>query len=76
MFSPDRRTLASESDGNVQLRDVATGRLRTTLWDVDYVTPLAFSPDGRTVAMRRRHDRGVVGRGDGQAPHHLHRAHR
>ncbi|WP_323138564.1 MULTISPECIES: helix-turn-helix domain-containing protein [unclassified Streptomyces] len=53
VFSPDGRTLASSSsDGTTQLWNMATGKTRLTLAghkDVD--VPLAFSPDGRTLAM-------------------------
>jgi WD40 repeat protein len=52
-FSPDGRTLAfSPGDtAEVQLRDVATGRLRMTLTGhTSSVSDLEFAPDGRTLA--------------------------
>ncbi|MEU3297503.1 hypothetical protein ABZ722_34905 [Streptomyces longwoodensis] len=50
-FSPDGHTLATTSDGRtVSLREVATGRTRTTLTAPDVTASVAFSQDGRTVA--------------------------
>lgn len=49
-FSPDGMLLASGGRGEVRLWDVATGRLLLTLRGGDYLTGLAFAPDGRTLA--------------------------
>ncbi|WP_367648434.1 helix-turn-helix domain-containing protein [Streptomyces sp. CNQ-509] len=63
-LSPDGRTMATEDTTGVekvtvQLRDTSTGRLRGTLPELTAgVGPLAFSPDGRTLATGRM-DHGV-----------------
>ena len=52
-FSPDGMTLASAGRVNVKLWDIASGKF---LLDVDagnYVTALAFSPEGRQLAVGR-----------------------
>ncbi|MES5823372.1 helix-turn-helix domain-containing protein [Streptomyces sp. RG80] len=49
-FSPDGRTLAASSVRGVQLWDLATSRIRTTLPTRSLAT-VAFSPDGRTLAV-------------------------
>ena len=51
-FSPDGKTLAMASrEGNVQLWDVATGKLLETLkGHSSAVMAVVFSPDGRTLA--------------------------
>ena len=51
-FSPDGKTLAMASrEGNVQLWDVATGKLLETLkGHSSAVRAVVFSPDGRTLA--------------------------
>jgi WD40 repeat protein len=50
-FSPDGATLASAGRGKARLWDVATGRLLMNLASRDYMTGLAFSPDGRQLAL-------------------------
>ncbi|MEU1465845.1 trypsin-like peptidase domain-containing protein [Streptomyces sp. NPDC005727] len=52
MFSPDGRTLAAaaDKDGTVRLRDTVTGHPLHTLAGRHSMTPLAFSPDGTTLA--------------------------
>ena len=50
-FSPDGLTLASSGEGNVQLWDVAAGKVRATLeGHGGPVRSVAFSPDGKTLA--------------------------
>jgi RNA polymerase sigma factor (sigma-70 family) len=54
-FSPDGKTLVvgiqkGDGAGEVSLWDVATGDRRHTLTQVDFVTAVACSPDGRRVA--------------------------
>jgi WD40 repeat protein len=52
VFSPDGRTVASQSDNNaIHLIDVATGKvLQTLTGHTDFVTSIAFSRDGHTLA--------------------------
>ncbi|MFD7710553.1 helix-turn-helix domain-containing protein [Streptomyces sp. NPDC059786] len=50
-LSPDGRTLAVEERSGLQLWDVATRSIRTTLDAGKGVVDVAFSPDGRTVAI-------------------------
>jgi eukaryotic-like serine/threonine-protein kinase len=50
-FSPDSKTLALASrEGNVQLLDVASGKLETLKGHSSAANAVAFSPDGRTLA--------------------------
>jgi WD40 repeat protein len=51
VFSPDGRTVASQSDNNaIHLIDVATGKvLQTLTGHTDFVTSIAFSRDGHTL---------------------------
>jgi WD40 repeat protein len=53
VFTPDGRTLATAGyDGGVELRDTVTGRTRERLavQSLEDTTPVAVSPDGRTLA--------------------------
>jgi len=49
-FSPDGRTLAATACGEIQLWDVATGRLIRHLKGSKCQRHLVFSPDGKTLA--------------------------
>jgi len=60
-FSPDGKTLAIGAAGNgaagtVQLWDVATRELITTVVTTGAVSSLAFSPDGETLAFSAQND--------------------
>jgi len=56
-FSPDGRTIASGSKGDVRLWDVASGReLRQFQVYVNFVYSVAFSPDGKTIACASVYD--------------------
>jgi WD40 repeat protein len=48
-FSPDGRTLVTDDNKDVRLWDSATGKLRATLKEAR--RPVAFAPDGKTLAM-------------------------
>ena len=50
-FSPDRMTLASTGRGHVQLWDIASGRSLLSIGAGNYVMALAFSPDGKQLAV-------------------------
>lgn len=50
VFSPDGRTLAVSTGSGVQLWDLTTGRVRSTL-PTRSPSAVAFSPDGRTLAI-------------------------
>lgn len=50
-FSPDGRTLASGSPQKARLWDVATGKNTATLDDAGFVCSVAFSQDGRLLAL-------------------------
>src|SRR5262249_31357887 len=54
--SPDgRRVAAGDQDGNLQLLDAVAGKLLCELkGHTDYITALAFSPDGKTLASGAR----------------------
>jgi WD40 repeat protein len=59
-FSPDGRTLATGGGGGVQLWNVATQQLITTLTPGnDWGFTVAFSPDGKTVAAGSYHYHNV-----------------
>lgn len=59
-FSPDGKTLASVRLEVVELWDVSTGRLVTTLEGHDsLVESASFSPDGKTIASAGGEDRTV-----------------
>jgi eukaryotic-like serine/threonine-protein kinase len=60
VFSPDATTLASAGRHNTQLWDSTTGRPLLEVPDGDYTKGLAFSPDGRRLAVANSRWRGVV----------------
>jgi len=51
-FSPDGRTIAVGSYGEVRLWDIDTGTHKFTLDGIGFIYNLQFSPDGRTLAAR------------------------
>jgi eukaryotic-like serine/threonine-protein kinase len=51
VFSPDGMTLASAGRGSVQLWDIASGQSLLSVDGGNYTTALAFSPDGRHLAV-------------------------
>ena len=51
-FWPDDSTLISgHTDGTIRLRDIGTGQIHTTLKNPDHLSSVAFSPDGKTLAI-------------------------
>jgi serine/threonine protein kinase/WD40 repeat protein len=50
-FAPDRATLASSGRHQARLWDVATGRMLLSFWGGSYSHGLAFSRDGRRLAI-------------------------
>jgi WD40 repeat protein/ferric-dicitrate binding protein FerR (iron transport regulator) len=59
-FSSDNQILATGSDGHVDLWDSHSGKKRTShKWTGEGVHTLAFSPDGRTLAMGGKNSRGA-----------------
>ncbi len=50
-FSPDGVTLGSVGRGDVKLWDTATGRLVLSISERNWLTDLAFSPDGMSIAV-------------------------
>jgi len=50
-FSPDWETIAWVARGTVQLMDIATGNLGPILNHEDFINTVAWSPDGRLLAV-------------------------
>src|SRR5205823_14657647 len=50
-FSPDGKTLASASNNEIKVWDVAAGRAIDTLTQSGEVASVAFSPDGKFLAL-------------------------
>jgi WD40 repeat protein len=58
-FSPDLKTLASSCHQDMDLWDVASGKLRLTLPDHrGHASHMAFSPDGKTAAVGVNREEG------------------
>jgi Tol biopolymer transport system component len=52
-WSPDGRTLAYSSDKGIELREVASGAVRTLATGSRFSSEPTWSPDGQTIAFRR-----------------------
>ena len=60
-FSPDGRTLAVSSYGEIVFWDAETGQHKTTLTGEGFFDRLLFSPDGRTLAARNYNSQDEFG---------------
>ncbi|HUS10938.1 MAG TPA: WD40 repeat domain-containing protein [Pyrinomonadaceae bacterium] len=58
IYNPDGSILVTTNDKGVTLWDAQTGELLATLGEARY--PVAFSPDGRTIATGARQDTAIL----------------